>query len=409
MALAVGLLGGCGEAPVERGTAALGGFAEDPRIAPEDILDEGEALLSRIDVEMEEAQWAALRADPGSREERPCAVTLGGRRYEGVEIELHGGFARTAPKKSFRIKFAGERPFYDAFGEGPERLHRLVLQASWIDRTFMRNKLTMDLIRAQGGLSPRVSYAELVVNGRYEGLYTVIERIDEDFVARQGWSPAGNLYKAENHNANWGQKADPLNGFKKMLGEGQPSGDLGELLRVIHATPLEFERFEAEVGALLSLEDFMVFSAAHIFAMNTDTFTKNYYLYHDPLAGGGAGGRFRLVSWDADATFANNWDGAAIEAGEGRLIGHDRLSPRLFGIPEYEAMHLERLRGALEGGDFSPEAMRERTAALREQFRSAAGRDAIRWRERDTFEGEVDRLDGVFEVRRRALLEAMDR
>ena len=61
----------------------------------------------------------------------------------------------------------------------------------------MRNKLVMDLLRSMGGLAPRIGYAIITFNGAYLGLYTVIERIDREFLHRNYLHPAGNVYKAK--------------------------------------------------------------------------------------------------------------------------------------------------------------------------------------------------------------------
>jgi spore coat protein CotH len=321
-------------------------------------------------------------------------LTYGGRAWSGVRLELHGGFARSVPKKSYRLVFPDEDQLEgDLFGEGkPGTYRRLVLQASWIDRTFIRNKLTMDLIRDLEGLAPRMGYVIVVMNGEWLGLYQTIERIDRPFLGRADLDKGGNLYKAESHWANWQAKADPLAGYDIQEGAENAHDDLGELLDALTHTSLTEEAFKIEVEPRLDLDDFMTFQMVHTLAMNEDTFTKNYYLYHDVEADPGEKeDRFRLISWDADATWGNSWDGTVLEPTKVAWHGTDAFSPRLFAIPSYGGTYVERYVAAL-ADELSPAVLALRAAAISSQIGAAAQADLERWEHDTGFQEEIDRL-----------------
>lgn len=58
-----------------------------------------------------------------------------------------------------------------------------ILDASWFDRSFMRNPLTFDLFRCLGGkghYAPEGRYATLALNGEAQGIYRLTERIKKD-------------------------------------------------------------------------------------------------------------------------------------------------------------------------------------------------------------------------------------
>jgi spore coat protein H len=321
-------------------------------------------------------------------------LSYGGRSWTGVRLELHGGFARSVPKKSYRLVFPDDDQLEgDLFGEGKSGTYRrLVLQASWIDRTFIRSKLTMDLIRALDGLAPRVGYVILEMNGEWLGLYQAIERIDRPFLGRAKLDKGGNLYKAENHWANWQAKADPLAGYDIQEGADNAHDDLGELLDALTHTPLTDADFEAEVEPRLDLGDFMTFQMVHTLAMNEDTFTKNYYLYHDVEAEPGKKkDRFRLISWDADATWGNSWDGTVLEPTKVAWHGTDAFSPRLFAVASYGNSYGEDYLEALSDA-LSPAVIALRVAAIASQIAGAAQADLERWEHDSGFQQELDRL-----------------
>ncbi|PIE17330.1 MAG: hypothetical protein CSA66_06055 [Proteobacteria bacterium] len=363
--------------------------------------------LPVIAVSVAPERFAALERLTGEAEaiEIDVEVVYEGQRYRGVEMELHGGFARTVPKKSYRLKFdRGQQPVFPFADAAPaRRQRRLVLQASWIDPTWLRQKLTFDALRASGALAPRTGHAVLYVNRALRGLYLVIERVDKQLLRRRGLDDEGNVYKAVDHRANWVAKADPLAGYEHKVNEGNPTDDLGALLATLTHTPREHAAFEAAVAPALSLSDFMTYQRVHSYAMNQDAFTKNYYLYHDLTAEAGTPlARFRVISWDADATWGQSWDGAALDPrswpgrGAGPAFdawhGRDGLSPALLGIPAYREVYLERYRRALSAGPLDAATLDAQVVALAERLGPAARADAARWGRGADFDAEIARL-----------------
>lgn len=318
---------------------------------------------------------AALHADPRSGLEIDATIEYAGRRYDDCELEVHGGYSRTLPKLSYRITFDRDDPLRTMlFSEAPEEHRRIVLHASWIDPTYARNCLTMDLVRTLGGMSPRCQYANLSFNGVYQGFYIALERIDETYLERNGLDDDGLLVKAESHDANWAQKPNPLAGFDVKSDEA-PTDAVGELLRVIHETPATWEAFEAEVRPWINLDAFTVFQLAHTLANNRDTFTKNYYLYYDWEADDAA---FELISWDADATWGIGWDGSVASTAETRWHGTDAFSPRLFSIDAYRRAYLDEYTALVNDPVFEA-MMLENAEERRARIAEAARRDLDAW------------------------------
>lgn len=346
LALGLACVLGLACAPAEPGPAPQ---RPAQRVLSEDVEALGDELygVPVLDLEVDAGDWRGLLEDPYSRASVPCAVRFRGRRYPQAQLELHGGFAREFPKKSLRLDFGDDPLWVDLWG--PWEGHReVVLLASWIDPTLLRNKLTMDRARAVGGLAPRSAHVVVALGGEFYGVYALTERIGEGWVERQGFDTTGTLYKAENHRANWAWKADPMEGYASRLGPDRPPLDLDRLLRAASQTPATQEDFARELEPLLSLQDFQRWEMVHTLAANNDTFTKNYYLYHDTSAEAGTeDARFRIISWDADATWGMKWDGTPLASEQVAWHGTDRLSPRLFSVAAYKADHLARYEEAL--------------------------------------------------------------
>lgn len=351
--------------------------------------------LPRVEVQIPPADWDAMHVDPQSTEEWDVTLTVDGHTFPDTDMELHGGYARTVPKKSYRFTIDDDlESDLDLFGDGPVRQRRFVLKASWNDRTWMRGPLTMDLLMAHGVMAPRERHAELYVNGAYHGLYVLVERIDRLYVGRQGLEKDHcNLYKAENHNANWKPKADPLQGYDQELGKEGDTADLGALLSACGKTQTNAEEFEEHVAPWLALGDVLPWQMVNTAADNRDTYTKNYMLYHDRTASfGEATHPFRLIAWDADATWGNNWDGEPVDPAErDAWHGTDGFSPRLFSVPEWRKAYADAYAAALEG-ELRPDAIGERIDAMAVKLRDAALKDLAKWQPEYSFDCEVERL-----------------
>jgi spore coat protein CotH len=357
----------------------------------------------QLALEVDPTDWDFLETHPDSTDEVTCSIVLDGQRFANVDLELHGGFARSVPKKSYRLELPDEPDaFLDLFGDGPEPQRRFVLKASYIDPTFLREWLTLGLVRAEGGLAPRVAFTEVAVNGRWHGLYLLVERIDRPYLRRHDLGhEAVQLYKAESHHANWQDKPNPLDGYDIELGDEAHATDLADLLDRLSHTPLSAEDFEREVAPRLALDDVLIWHRVHTFAGNRDTFTKNYYLQHD-LA---TERPFRLISWDADATFGLDWDGTPTPGDETAWHGSDRFSPRLFAITLWRSRHVLGYRDALMNR-WRPDVVALRLRDLAANIAPVAEADLAYWKSRFSYDAEVERLLEMLETRH-ALMSAI--
>ncbi len=274
-----------------------------------------------------------------------------------ARLELHGGLARTFDKKSFQVTLQGGGLPFDPFGDALDAaglpVEDLILKAQWVDPSFVRDALAHELVRAAGGLAPRVRFVHLVLARHYHGLYALTEAVDGRFLQGAGLPPRGDLYKAVNHNANFQKKDNFLAGYEKKQGSEDSDAALGALLAALWACPSGDQAcFDADVLPHLDLDSYFAYLAANALADNRDAFTKNYYLFS---SSGGTPGPFFTVNWDADATFGLNWDGNVAQPPVlgpwGRPTG---LSNRLAALPNYRALYLEMLAAlsdaALEGG-----------------------------------------------------------
>ncbi|HEY0654940.1 MAG TPA: CotH kinase family protein [Chryseosolibacter sp.] len=103
--------------------------------------------------------------------------------YNGkVAIELRGSSSRVLfPKKQYAVELRNK-----ALQDTAVSLLGLPAEEDWIlsapynDKTLMRDVLAYKLGRSMGRYAPRTKYCELVLNGNYQGVYFLNEKIKRD-------------------------------------------------------------------------------------------------------------------------------------------------------------------------------------------------------------------------------------
>lgn len=99
--------------------------------------------------------------------------------FEGrIGIELRGQTSLNEPQKQYGFETRdddGEDRDTTLLGFPPESDY--VLYAPYNDKTLMRNVLAYDAFRRMGWYASRTEYCELVLNGVYQGVYVLMEKI----------------------------------------------------------------------------------------------------------------------------------------------------------------------------------------------------------------------------------------
>jgi spore coat protein CotH len=207
--------------------------------------------------------------------------------------------------------------------------------------------------------APREIHTRLYVNGTYTGLYTIVEAVDKDMLARVFGSIGedvqndGHLYEFK-YQEDWrftylGSGLDPYKvRFEATTHESSSDETLYRrietLVRLVNETPAD--RFTATVGPLFDIPAFIRYLAAQTFLADTDGFLgnagiNNFYLYR--LENSEV---HTLIAWDADNTF---W---GPQFSIDTAWAHNVLVDKLMSIPEYSALfrtELSRTIGLAEG------------------------------------------------------------
>lgn len=102
--------------------------------------------------------------------------------YTGhIGIQRRGNFSNILPQKPYNVE--------TRFADGSNRNVTLlgmpsendwILLAGYNDKSLMRNALAFELFRAMGHYAPRIRMTEVMLNGQYQGIYMLTERIKRD-------------------------------------------------------------------------------------------------------------------------------------------------------------------------------------------------------------------------------------
>lgn len=102
--------------------------------------------------------------------------------YDGfIGIELRGASSQSYPQKPFAIETRdalGNNLNVSLFGMPEE--NDWVLLSNYNDKSFMRNVLGYKMFEALGNYAPRTRFAEVFLNGDYQGIYLFGEKVKRD-------------------------------------------------------------------------------------------------------------------------------------------------------------------------------------------------------------------------------------
>jgi spore coat protein H len=292
-----------------------------------------------------------LSPAPGAEEPYvPVTVVYGGVEY-AAEGKLRGASSLDYPKKSYILKFDGQR-FSDPDSDGGfTNKRRIVLTSTFDDNSYLRQWLAYELWSRLEPSIPVQSYLAVVyLDGTYFGLYTVSDHIDGELMRASGLSEEGNLYKAIDHDANfrlttWDGNAKTTlhDGYEKK--EGDPIEDFSDLDQLVEfVASSSDEEFAAGIGTRVELADYEKWLMVASYLRADDSAGKNSYHYHDGTRA------WRVAPWDFNASLGQDWTTRRTGATPVDLYADaNRLFERVLADPTLGPAFGQRYRDALAG------------------------------------------------------------
>jgi spore coat protein CotH len=313
-----------------------------------DDLFNGQAL-GRVDLELHSADWAKLKENFQENTYYPADFLWNGQTIRNVGIRSRGRGSRNAHKPGLKVDFDRYSDKQKFLG-----LKSLVLDNLTQDPSGIHETVSMKFYARLGIPTPRETHVKLYVRGEYIGVYSLVESVDKDLLARvfgvigedtqnDGW-----LYEfVWQEDWRFTDFGTDLAAYKLRFDatthESKPDEDkyrqIQELITLANATAED--RFTEVLGSRFDIPGFIRFVAAQAYLGETDGFLgsfgiNNFYLYRLENQT-----RHVFIAWDSDNTF---W-GPLFPV---RPDDSNVLMQKLMRIPEYNALWYAELARANE-------------------------------------------------------------
>jgi len=201
-------------------------------------------------------------------------------------------------------------------GQKVHGLSELTLNSMVNDASCLRERLAYHVFRSLGLPAQRANAAHLTVNGQEYGVYANIETPDRQFVARVFGAKAKTLYEVDS-----GSEWLPGNegGFEIDIADpSAPAGsrpDVDLLFQSVQAAT--DPNLLADLDGHLHTTEWLRHSAAEALIGHYDGYAYGIWGSHNYFMAGDTDGKFSLIPWSTDMTFADPLDppNAAIPRG----------------------------------------------------------------------------------------------
>lgn len=269
--------------------------------------------LQRIDLWLNSADWAKLKAAFQENTYYPADLTWNGQTVSNVGIRSRGLGSRSSTKPGLRVDF-------DRYNAGQHflGLKSFVLDNLTQDKSGIRETAVMRMFTRLGIPAPRETHTRLYVNGEYAGLYGLVESVDKTMMGRVFGSIGDNVqndgylfeynyvlgspwrftYEGADlapYKARFDIKTNESHGDVKIW------GPIEELVRLVNETGAT--QFESVIGSRVDLPAFVRYIAAQNFVAQNDGFNgydgmNNFYFYRLEDSP-----KHVFIAWDEDVAF----------------------------------------------------------------------------------------------------------
>ena len=237
---------------------------------------------------------------------QPCVVHYTeGRRTVALpaRIKARGGYSRRYPKRSYALELAEKHPL-----AGITRDDDWILNANYIDKTFVRHVLSYGLYRAMhpDNRAARTAYVTLAWNDEPRGLYVLMEELNGGALDLVKADTAAALFKDPPiFRAQLPPVRDSLSPFHQKY----PKPHRADRSAALHAfrrflTRSDDVTFLARVGDYIDRRQVLDWHLLLLLTNNSDGILKNFYLYRTH-----SDAPYRIAIWDYDHSFGRDGDG----------------------------------------------------------------------------------------------------
>jgi spore coat protein CotH len=290
-------------------------------------------------------------------------------------IKMRGGSSSRLPKHSFAFELDNKFPLC-----GLPKNDDWILNANYIDKTFMRHKLNFDLFRQMHpeNLAPKSAFVRLEMNGDYYGLFVLMQEMNAGNLGLKKKNDGAMLFKeppvffekkkdADTHENYYQQK------FPK-LAKVDKTKELSRLHDFILLSS-DFD-FQSEINSWFDMRNLVDWYLILQLSFNSDGITKNFILYktEEKIP-------FRIALWDYDHSFGRDGDNEKNKMNTPMNMKKSVLFRRLLEIKSigFEEMVQKRWSELRKAGVFSTENLFSKMDEMDAQIKLEQTKNFTRW------------------------------
>ncbi len=286
--------------------------------------------VNRIDIIMTSAEWSTIRTDmtrlwgfdfgektnvfrPFPEEEAEYVdvlVRFNGREWKHVGFRLKGNATLQGSwnagiyKLPFRLTFNEfENPHYETWNQRFYGFQQLTMANNGYDESLLRERTADEVFRRAGVPVARAAFYRVYIDfGQglaYNGLYTMVEVIEDTMLPGQFGENAGNLYKPESRFQTF-----VASEFQRQNNKSSSDySDVQEAINALNNNSLRTgnpAQWRASLEARFNVDDFLKYLAVNNAIQSQDSYginAHNHYLYNHSSR------KLTWIPWDQNAAF----------------------------------------------------------------------------------------------------------
>ena len=261
----------------------------------------------------------------GWDKKEPCKIISPNSDTLSAKIKYRGNSSNKYSKHSFSLELDRKYSFSNLPYDDD-----WILNANYIDKTFMRHKISYDLFREMNSknVASKCTYTNISINDNYQGLYVLMEEINGGMVGLIKNDTLSMLFKAPPifSKERLSYVKDTLNYYQQKSPKINVSDKTYYIEKfknfLFNSSDNEFAQ---NISNWIDIENVIDWNIILLYSNNSDGIMKNFYLYKlnqfTP---------FRFAIWDYDHSFGRDADNERnlmerpINCGKSILL--DRLS-----------------------------------------------------------------------------------
>ena len=242
----------------------------------------------------------------GWKEKEPCVIIYSDNKDEDEligNIKFRGGVSQKYYKHSFSLELEKKYSFINLPYDDD-----WIINASYIDKTFMRHKISYDLFREMNpnNVASKSSFVNVNINDIYEGLYVLMEETNGSMIGLNKSDNMAMLFKDPPifSKEKLAYVQDSLNYYQQKypkITESDKTYYIEDFKNFLFNS--SDNEFSKDINTWVDVSNVIDWHIILLFSNNSDGIIKNFYLYkidkNTP---------FRFAIWDYDHSFGRDGD-----------------------------------------------------------------------------------------------------